>query len=214
MANRASNPSEGFLGPRERCFTVPPRSPEEQGVICRRFSPHLASDQGISPSAPLDGRAWAFQERLSARRIDHFYQNEMIWECESAVLCECGKLTGVDQGLEGNQRLENDSSPLKLTMSYASIERTTERQWFQKWTMLVERFAGCSRTWDEDRLPALGGLARLLGGAAFGCIAQACGMRSSCEFPVEGEGPFGHATAALLNRSLVVLGFPGRTCGL
>jgi hypothetical protein len=42
--------------------------------------------------APLLTRAWAFQERLFPSRTLHFHAEELIWECKSAVQCECEEL--------------------------------------------------------------------------------------------------------------------------
>ncbi|KAE8362738.1 HET-domain-containing protein [Aspergillus caelatus] len=44
--------------------------------------------------------AWAFQERLFARRIIHYTQEEIVWECRSDSWCECGRL-GTDRKLKG-----------------------------------------------------------------------------------------------------------------
>src|SRR5204862_4012325 len=32
-------------------------------------------------SQPVFGRAWCFQERLLGRRVLHFTENELVWEC-------------------------------------------------------------------------------------------------------------------------------------
>jgi hypothetical protein len=39
---------------------------------------------------PLLSRAWVFQERLLSRRILHFCDSELIWECRQLSECECG----------------------------------------------------------------------------------------------------------------------------
>lgn len=39
---------------------------------------------------PLMSRGWAFQERLLSRRILHFSEAELIWECRELSACECG----------------------------------------------------------------------------------------------------------------------------
>ncbi|KAF2114536.1 heterokaryon incompatibility protein-domain-containing protein [Lophiotrema nucula] len=42
-----------------------------------------------SKQDPLADRGWALQERLLARRIIHYTEAEMVWECSSHVNCEC-----------------------------------------------------------------------------------------------------------------------------
>lgn len=39
---------------------------------------------------PLMSRGWAFQERLLSRRILHFAEAELVWECRELSTCECG----------------------------------------------------------------------------------------------------------------------------
>jgi hypothetical protein len=39
--------------------------------------------------APLNQRAWVLQENLLARRIVHFSDREMLWECVEGLRCEC-----------------------------------------------------------------------------------------------------------------------------
>lgn len=39
---------------------------------------------------PLMSRGWAFQERLLSRRIIHFSESELVWECRELTTCECG----------------------------------------------------------------------------------------------------------------------------
>ncbi|KAM5343636.1 hypothetical protein ACJ41O_012173 [Fusarium nematophilum] len=38
---------------------------------------------------PLLTRAWVFQERILSPRILHFAQNELVWECRTAISCDC-----------------------------------------------------------------------------------------------------------------------------
>jgi hypothetical protein len=43
---------------------------------------------------PLFQRAWVLPERLLARRVLHFCDEEMVWECTTHVSCEC---SGIDR---------------------------------------------------------------------------------------------------------------------
>ena len=43
----------------------------------------------LSAKSPLAKRGWAFQERLIARRILHYTNSELVWECGSYAKCEC-----------------------------------------------------------------------------------------------------------------------------
>jgi hypothetical protein len=41
---------------------------------------------------PLLSRGWAFQERILSRRVLHFCESELVWECRQTSICECGGL--------------------------------------------------------------------------------------------------------------------------
>ncbi|KAK0638518.1 heterokaryon incompatibility protein-domain-containing protein, partial [Cercophora newfieldiana] len=160
-ASRAASPASGFLRARDACEVVQQRyfpNAAGEGVTARRFSQHLTFDLncGSAKCAPLDTRAWALQERLSARRIVHFYDAEMIWECEAGAKCECGKLS------EGNRLLENGILPLKMRMAQGvAAGKKSPEEGFRAWAGLVEHYTRCNLTQDDDRLPAIGGLARM-----------------------------------------------------
>lgn len=52
---------------------------------------------------PLLTRAWAFQERLLARRIIYLGQNELFWECTEGYGCECGRYKPTFDGILAGQ---------------------------------------------------------------------------------------------------------------
>jgi hypothetical protein len=56
---------------------------------------------------PVLKRGWCFQERLLSRRVLHFAQDELVWECKTGYGCECGYL--------------NSSSPLYIAIKDASL---------------------------------------------------------------------------------------------
>lgn len=43
---------------------------------------------------PLLDRAWVFRERMLSRRTVYIFSSEVLWECRSWTLCECG---GIDK---------------------------------------------------------------------------------------------------------------------
>ncbi len=51
-----------------------------------------ASKENIVRLYPLLARGWAFQERILSARVLHFCSDEMVWECNMEILCECGSL--------------------------------------------------------------------------------------------------------------------------
>lgn len=83
----------------------------------------------------LSRRAWTLQEIFFARRILHFTDKEMIWECPERIKCRCGRDSVVAH-----------STALKLTSSDYSRD---------EWRKLVESYSNRSLTRPEDKLPAM-----------------------------------------------------------
>ena len=59
--------------------------------------PVLSAHEGFLTTPGLPDRtpalmrlAWAFQERLLFPRIIHFHHEELVWECNTSLDCECG----------------------------------------------------------------------------------------------------------------------------
>lgn len=109
------------------------------------FSPF--SDMGNSryltkymPKFPLASRGWCFQERILSRRVLHFTEDELMWECKEASWCEC--------------RFQEDKwKALKSTQS------TLDREWPD----IVEQYTETELSFERDRLPALSGIAQRYG---------------------------------------------------
>jgi hypothetical protein len=58
-------------------------------------------------SYPLLTRGWAFQERILSARTIHFCKNEIVWECNQTISCECG-------GIEAKMNMKSQFSRSKL----------------------------------------------------------------------------------------------------
>lgn len=95
-------------------------------------------------------RTWALQERLLATRIVHFSKDELFWECQSQVFCDC---TFLDQhrSIGGGFRIRQDRLPPKYV-----------------WIELLEQYSRLDLTYLSDRLPAISGLVKRLQGQGLG----------------------------------------------
>jgi hypothetical protein len=83
----------------ERTLSLPDDFPSLwRGLKFREKARHwaLPLPRSSSRSYPLLTRGWAFQERILAPRVLHFCGDEMIWECNSVCMCECGGLPVYD----------------------------------------------------------------------------------------------------------------------
>jgi hypothetical protein len=106
--------------------------------------------ENVQNEAPLMRRAWALQERLLSRRVVHFHSAEMLWQCRAAYACECGQLQ-----LDVSRMILNRGNPLfNLWKPDQSVENI-----LSLWYQLVNYYAQLSISYDQDRLPALSGLA-------------------------------------------------------
>jgi hypothetical protein len=98
---------------------------------------------------PLEDRAWCFQERILSTRIVHFGKDELVWECNSEILCECGGMTR-----------ENDPTTRHKFQNITSTD--DPRAASDKWMGVVSRCTSRKITRESDRLPTLSGLAKCL----------------------------------------------------
>lgn len=91
----------------------------------------------------LSKRAWTLQERLLAPRTIHYGRTEMYWECQNIMRAEDGAY------------FARTFTRLKDLVNSESSHRDP---WFQ----LIEDYTSRNLTRDEDKLPALSGLASLI----------------------------------------------------
>ncbi|CAK7200914.1 hypothetical protein SEUCBS139899_003614 [Sporothrix eucalyptigena] len=111
------------------------------------------------PTAPLGMRAWTLQEVVLPRRILHFFEYEMAWECQTTHHCECGDTTGFEAphlpmlGL-ALRAVENDDIK-KDGMDHSRLAKLN-------WMSLVEQYSRRSLTRLSDKLIAMDGLARMV----------------------------------------------------
>lgn len=105
-------------------------------------------------TAPLNQRAWFFQERSLAPRTVHFHANELMWECYSGESCECTTLNGLAVSQKTLSVWGMSKSMFAALESHHSCEDV-----LQTWRRLVEDYTTRDLTYETDRLPALAGLA-------------------------------------------------------
>jgi hypothetical protein len=127
-------------------------------VIARRPLNH-AFDMSAHPDAfPLLSRAWVYQERLLSARVLHFGPQELSWECNQALICECG-YTNSSQA-KGMSR-DPKSMLSKLLQNYVFNTGLPRIQ--SLWRRIVSDYSALKLTKYSDRLHAIAGLAKSLG---------------------------------------------------
>jgi hypothetical protein len=121
-------------------------------IRARRERPHRALNPMIECD-PLSTRAWAYQERLLARRIVHFSSEELLWECRTKEACECGgKWNYFDEIKFGSEKARYENM----------LSRDNRNANGDPWHQLVQVYTQLRLTFEDDRLPALSGIASQL----------------------------------------------------
>lgn len=122
---------------------------------------------------PLFERAWAFQERLLARRVVHYTPTELVWECRSAAACECGDLA--DPSTASG---EYDVGETFKTAYGRMVHAASTPQKVNFWNDIVAQYSARKLTKHSDKLAALYGVAQQLA-ASWGdpyLEGYACGL--------------------------------------
>ena len=116
--------------------------------------------------ARLMDRGWVYQELSLAKRVVHFADQQLFWECnlfrasESQPRGRCPHGHDYDGGGDHNRRKESLWGRYSTALSTRS-----DRQ--SHWRGIVGHYNQCRLTYATDKLPALSGLAE--------CMAKLCG---------------------------------------
>lgn len=130
-----------------------------QDEICGRC-PELRSE-------PLSRSAWAFQERVLARRVLHFTRDQLRFECvggEFGMMSEDGTCSPLPRFFHLPNRLENavlspDPMQLKDTVTgQVSVAKVTSIM--EMWSAILFWCSGLDLADPSDRLPAMAQTAR------------------------------------------------------
>ncbi|KAH7085965.1 heterokaryon incompatibility protein-domain-containing protein [Paraphoma chrysanthemicola] len=111
------------------------------------ISAKLGSVSDALDGAVLNTRAWCLQERVLSRRIIHFAQDQMYWECQEQLYAEDGLVVPSSSGLK--QSLRSASSDPWQTV-------------VRNWHIIVDAYSRRNLSHLSDKLPAISGLARII----------------------------------------------------
>ena len=130
---------------------------------------HLIIDQaywfdGVA-NAPLNPRAWVVQERLWAPRVLHFGRQQLYWECQELEACETfpdgipSLPSDRETGISGFKDMEREPKTVKN-----SPLPSDSFQAYRLWSRVVIAFSCGALTVEQDKLPALAGIAQRMAG--------------------------------------------------
>ncbi|KAI1179295.1 heterokaryon incompatibility protein-domain-containing protein [Nemania sp. FL0916] len=116
-----------------------------------RQQPHMThTDYGMNYSdfdnqQVLLSRGWVLQERLLSPRIVYYDADELKWECNMALDCQCGGMGVIANfKLDYMAALEGSDAPRELSLM---------------WMRTSQRYSCLRLTYDTDRVVALAGIA-------------------------------------------------------
>ncbi|XEV04432.1 hypothetical protein FSHL1_009719 [Fusarium sambucinum] len=100
----------------------------------------------------LLSRGWCLQEAVLSTRVIHFTPSDIIWECKSVMEC-------LDQHYHPDKADWNIRKMLTKLESWSSPEQDLQVAVHQVWTGLVKKYTLRNLSFQEDKLPAFGGIA-------------------------------------------------------
>lgn len=135
-------------------------SDNENPIYARLVFDHIAiSNQSVTSSRPWFTRGWCLQERLFASRILHFGGplDELSFECNTNIRCECNALTPD----EGGQEFTNTKCTLAHTLK--DVERNpNDRESLEKlsdiYFWICANLSFMKFTYQTDIFPAISSL--------------------------------------------------------
>jgi hypothetical protein len=106
----------------------------------------------------LNKRAWCFQETRLSHRLLTFDRLQMSYTCLKHGLLESRDLP------EGAAREEKNPFLPKLQSASREDDQTNNRELLSTWYQAVEDYTSRSLTFQHDKLVAIAGMARIVGG--------------------------------------------------
>ncbi|KAF2641854.1 HET-domain-containing protein [Massarina eburnea CBS 473.64] len=156
-ATCSNGTSDGFLkphpeeGPKARTYS-PINVPTANGRSSRVYICNAIDDfKRDVEEAELSTRGWVFQERALSRRVLHFTDTQMYWECGKGVRCE----TMMRMYNRKSSFLSDPNFPESMASHYKGMRIIFFENIYEKYSQL-------SFTYWRDRAVALAGIERRL----------------------------------------------------
>ncbi|KAK6859203.1 HET-domain-containing protein [Apiospora arundinis] len=111
----------------------------------------VTKDVGV-PSGPLGMRGWVLQERLLSRRIVHFEEEYVLWDCAQRTAWDLAPrgLTSAIKGFKAPPYLKRDINPL------------TDEDLRSTWEKIIRAYCHLDLTVRSDRPVAISGIGEIL----------------------------------------------------
>ena len=165
IAATTSSNDEGGCMPNNFDWEITVESGNKQNVArCRRRIRHHTDFVADGPAAasycPLLTRGWVYQERLLSPRVLHVGLDELFWECNQAIQCECGRLERLAPLAHGTGQFDPLIKQIAPKLLHqAAILSNDDFRILKRWHDIVEEFCPLGLSRERDHLIALAGLA-------------------------------------------------------
>lgn len=104
--------------------------------------------------APLNERAWVFQERVLSPRILHFGSRQLLWECNELTACEV-----FPEGMPGlSSYLSKADLSFPIKNEGASLHEESKDEILLYWNDMVSVYNSGNLTKHEDKFIAIAGI--------------------------------------------------------
>ncbi|KAL6407060.1 heterokaryon incompatibility protein [Ilyonectria robusta] len=129
-------------------------------AVNSQVAPYLISHTTFWDSevslALVNTRAWVLQERLLSRRILHFGERQLLWECQMKDAAEVYP-DGLPPEISSSSSRFKSLSPDRYTSGNDSNVGG-----HLMWQRIVEKYTACAITYSSDKLVALSAIAKAL----------------------------------------------------
>ncbi|CAG8958218.1 hypothetical protein HYFRA_00000572 [Hymenoscyphus fraxineus] len=156
-ASRAASASEGCFGDHTPVSRSPIKIPVwvDRWVLTKKAL-DIYRDLLLEPLAQ---RAWAFQENALSFRNLHFSTQGLVWECQEMITSQEVFERAENSAFVNFHSIKMDSSRNVQHIFNISSKQSTYKI-LQNWSQVLKTFSKCKITKEDDRLPAISGVAK------------------------------------------------------
>lgn len=115
---------------------------------------------------PLSSRAWTLQEQHLSRRILYFTDEQIFWECDTSVYAECYRRPEQVSPSAQKLRIPGLVAMARRHLLEAAVVNTDSQSLNERyvaWYSIVQEYSLRALTYSSDKLPAISGLAQVIG---------------------------------------------------
>jgi hypothetical protein len=129
-------------------------------------------------ACPLNQRAWTLQERTLSIRVLHYTTQQIIFECRSGIRSEvlpCLKWSEADYTLDIVKSLLPRLHSENVSRLHSDMIEDKEESFeycYKLWYTLLDEYTLRKLSFDEDKIRAVDGLARVIGSTIGDCFVQ------------------------------------------